>query len=81
MSSAMRTRLEDLARQSDVVVMAGAGVSAGWPTALPGWKPLNTAIVQALRHRLESSLEQSGWLAQVVSFVDVQRGAEAGALI
>jgi SIR2-like domain len=76
MSSNKYTRLDDFARQGEVVVLAGAGVSAGKPTSLPGWKPLNAAIVEALRHRLESALERPDWLAQVGALVDAERGAD-----
>ena len=61
--------------QGEVVVMAGAGVSAGGPSALPSWWPLNAAIVEALCYRLESGLERPDWLGKVVSGIDVERCA------
>lgn len=53
-------QVEHHARKGDVIVLAGAGVSAVDPSALPGWKPLNKAIIEALTARLESALS---WLA------------------
>jgi tetratricopeptide (TPR) repeat protein len=72
----MNSRLLDYARRGEIVVMAGAGVSAGKPTALPGWKPLNRAIAHALRRRLESAIGRPGWLEQVVSLLDAERDAD-----
>jgi NAD-dependent SIR2 family protein deacetylase len=34
----MAYRFEEFARAGRVVVLAGAGVSAGKPSALPGWR-------------------------------------------
>ena len=57
------------------MIMAGAGLSAGRPTALPGWKPLNAAIARVLRQRLESALDRPGWLTSAMASVDVERDA------
>lgn len=62
--------LEEFANRGDLVIFAGAGVSAGMPTALPGWNPLNAAIFRALRIRLESGLNRRRWLAEVESAGD-----------
>src|SRR5688572_7284906 len=58
------------------IVLAGAGVSAGEPTSLPGWKPLNRAIARALRLRIESATGRKDWLAQAESTVEEDRGAD-----
>ncbi len=76
MSRPVRTTLEDFAGCGEMVILAGAGVSAGWPTALPGWKELNAAIAQVLRNCLESSINRPGWLEQPVSLLDAQREAD-----
>jgi len=71
------TRLEDCARKGEVVVLAGAGLSAAHPSALPGWKPLNAAILRALCSRLEAALQwPSTRLTQWVSLIDAERGAD-----
>jgi hypothetical protein len=69
-------RLKEAAHNNSLVIFAGAGVSAGQPTALPGWKPLNAAIFRALRKRLEAALERSDWLAEVESILDSEREAD-----
>ena len=69
-------KLEGAARQGSLVIFAGAGVSAGAPSSLPGWKPLNAAIFRALRLRLEAGLERTDWLAQSESFLDSERRAD-----
>ncbi len=63
-------RLEEFARRGEVIVMAGAGVSAGKPSALPGWKPLNAAIVQTLSQRLEAAIDRPGWLSQFIPVIE-----------
>jgi len=68
--------LVGFARRGEAVVMAGAGVSAGKPSALPGWKPTNAAIAQALCRRLESSINRPDWLAQLMPVLDAERGAD-----
>lgn len=55
--------------------MAGAGVSAGNPSALPGWNALNSAIIRALRGRLESALGRPNWLIHLDSFLEAERTA------
>lgn len=68
--------IEDFARRGEIIVMAGAGVSAGNPSAIPGWKPLNAAIVRALSHRINSALNRHDWLAEVGSMLDTERDAD-----
>lgn len=63
------------ARSHGLVVMAGAGVSAGAPASLPAWKPLNAAIARALATRLEALRRRPGWLAEVSAAVDAHRNA------
>ncbi|MCG3124366.1 MAG: hypothetical protein GIKADHBN_02829 [Phycisphaerales bacterium] len=63
-------RLVDAARRGNVVILAGAGVSADKPANLPGWKPLNRAIARALRTRLEAGIERKGWLTAVEESLD-----------
>ena len=43
-------------RAGRVVVFAG-GLSAGRPSALPGWRQLNREILGALRARLETAVQ------------------------
>jgi NAD-dependent SIR2 family protein deacetylase len=71
----MDSKPQEFARAGRVVVFAGAGVSAGRPSALPGWRQLNEEIVAALRTRLEQAVERKEWLADVVSRVGGQRDA------
>jgi hypothetical protein len=68
--------LEAAARDGSLVVFAGAGISAGPPASLPGWKPLNAAIFRALRLRLETGLGRKDWLGQIESYLDSERGAD-----
>jgi len=72
----MSSSFEHSARRGQVVVMAGAGVSAGKPSALPGWKPLNAFIVHALSQRIESSIDRIGWLSQFGPLINAQRDVE-----
>jgi len=67
--------LEGHARRGNVVVFAGAGVSAGWPSALPGWTALNALIVDALCTRLESALQRPGAFRELRTRIDAQRSA------
>jgi len=60
----------------DIVILAGAGVSAGWPSAVPAWKALNRLIVHALCDRLESGLQRPDWLSQIRVLIDQQRAAD-----
>lgn len=53
-------RIEHHAHNGDIIVLAGAGVSAVEPSALPGWISLNKTIMEVLAARLESAL---GWSA------------------
>jgi hypothetical protein len=50
----MNNDLKDFASRGELVVMAGAGVSAGKPSALPGWDDMNGAIAQVLCRRVWS---------------------------
>jgi hypothetical protein len=72
----MRTELIESARRNRVVVMAGAGVSAGNPSALPGWNALNSAITRTLRDRLETAVGRTDWLIKVESFLEAERTAD-----
>lgn len=67
------TRMERAAAAGDLVVFAGAGVSAAPPTSLPGWDRLNRAFVTALGTSLEASIERPGWLAQSLQGLVEQR--------
>ena len=71
----MAYRFEEFARAGRVVVFAGAGVSAGKPSALPGWRQLNEGIVGALRTRLETAVERQDWLKDVALRVGGLRDA------
>lgn len=71
----MAVSIAQCAKQRDLVLFAGAGVSAERPSALPGWKALNAAIVRVLRKRLEDFLHRDAWLAQVVERIDDARRA------
>ncbi len=70
------SRLEEAAQCGDLVIFAGAGVSAAPPTSLPGWKPLNAAIFRALRKRLETGVERKDWLLRMEALLDSQRDAD-----
>ncbi|MCX6543103.1 MAG: SIR2 family protein [Acidobacteria bacterium] len=72
----MPDELEESARKGAVVVLAGAGVSAGRPSALPGWKALNAAIASALCRRLESSVDRPGWLSKLMPVIAAERDAD-----
>jgi tetratricopeptide (TPR) repeat protein len=52
-------------RGHGIVLMAGAGVSMGPPTCLPGWDDLNNQIVDALGYRIDSYLDRPGWTAEL----------------
>jgi hypothetical protein len=69
----MNGNIDNFAGRGEVIVMAGAGVSAGKPSALPGWKPLNSAIAYALCMRIESSINRAGWLSGLMPEIDGQR--------
>ncbi|HTS34617.1 MAG TPA: SIR2 family protein [Candidatus Solibacter sp.] len=74
--STIQPEICEAARARRLVIMAGAGVSAGNPSALPSWKPLNTALVGVLRKRLESALDGRLWLEQPESLLNAARGAD-----
>ena len=71
----MEYRFEEFARAGRLVVFAGAGVSAGKPSALPGWRQLNEEIVGALRTRLATAVERQDWLKDVALRVGGLRDA------
>jgi len=75
-TSAVQRRCEELAARGELVIMAGAGVSAGLPSAVPSWIPLNAAIFGALRARLEAGTERPGWLEDVEQSVGRARDAQ-----
>jgi hypothetical protein len=64
------SRLEEAAVRGDLVIFSGTGVSAGAPTSLPGWKPLNAAIFRVLRKRLEAAVDRKDWLLQMETFLE-----------
>jgi hypothetical protein len=71
-------KILDHARKGKVIVLAGAGVSAGRPSSLPGWKPLNQAIIESLSSRLETALgwgpsRLGEWNEQVVEMLNSDR--------
>ncbi len=72
----MTRPIYDFAERGEVVVFAGAGVSAGAPSSLPGWSEWNHAIARALRVRLESALDRPNWLQEAVARVDAARNAD-----
>jgi hypothetical protein len=76
MADAVQRSCEEFARRGELVVMAGAGVSAGPPSEVPSWYPLNAAIFKALRRRLEAGIDRPGWLERVEP--DVAGAREAG---
>jgi len=71
----MSDRLDESAREGRILIFAGAGLSAGPPSSLPGWYRLNEQIMTALRMRLEAGLARESWLADVVSNVSTLRTA------
>jgi hypothetical protein len=70
------SRLEEAALRRNLVILAGAGVSAGAPSSLPGWKPLNAAIFRALRKRLETGIQKNDWLLPMETILESQRNAD-----
>ena len=66
----------EAARTGQVVVFAGAGISAGPPSSLPGWNPLNAAVFRVLRARLETGIDWDDWLAQVETSINAAREAD-----
>ncbi len=71
----MSRGLRGSARGGQVIAVAGAGVSAGKPSALPGWHATNASIVEVLCRRLEAATNRRGWLSELVPAIDVERGA------
>ncbi|MEO6915144.1 MAG: SIR2 family protein [Chitinophagaceae bacterium] len=66
-------RLLDFAKQGELVIMAGAGVSCGAPSSLPGWYSLNASIAKALCRRLDEYLEENNWLTQFIPIIEKHR--------
>ena len=60
MSSYRSSDLKDFASRGELVVMAGAGVSAGKPSALPAWYAIDAAIAQVLCRRVWSLSSPAG---------------------
>lgn len=73
MTLELEGRLRSAIADRDLVVMAGAGVSAGIPASLPGWYALNAAIIAALAARVEEGVNRPGWLSKVVPTIDQAR--------
>ena len=69
----MNHELVSHARSGELVVFAGAGVSAGNPSALPGWNPLNVSIVEVLFDRLETGLGRKGWISELRPVIEAHR--------
>lgn len=67
--------LKSAAGRRGIVLLAGAGVSAGKPSALPGWYATNRAIAEVLALRLETALGRPGWLAAVLPLIHERREA------
>ncbi|HEY1242837.1 MAG TPA: SIR2 family protein [Bryobacteraceae bacterium] len=67
------SRVIEAALAGRVVVFAGAGISAGPPSSLPGWKPLNAAVFRALRARLEAGIQQFDWLEELERSIEAVR--------
>ena len=63
-------------RKQQLVIMAGAGVSAGTPSKLPNWFQLNQMIVSALGERVDSYVRRPGYSAEVRASIDSRRDAE-----
>jgi len=72
----MNARFHQAAARGEVVVLAGAGVSMVKPSALPGWKPLNTLIAEVLRARLENALGREKLLELPMDELDFSRHAD-----
>lgn len=72
-------RLESLSSQlgNGVVVMAGAGVSAGPPTCLPGWFAFNKLVLNALCTRVDDYFQRSGYTADLKAALDRRRDDRA----
>jgi len=68
--------IKEFLTRGEVVILAGAGVSVGPPSALPGWKALNRSIVNALCSSVEKGLQRPDWLGELRRFVDAQREAD-----
>jgi len=67
--------LLDHAKGHGIVVMSGAGVSAGPPSSLPGWYELNRMIVSALCERIDSYLGKAEYTSAVREAIDTRRSA------
>ena len=72
----MRRSLIEYTQKRDVIVMTSAGVSAGKPSVLPGWIPLNEAIVKVLIQRSEAGNYSAGRLSDIRPLISSQREAD-----
>lgn len=66
-------RLRNLICKQKLVVFAGAGVSSGPPTRLPGWFRINQMIFEVLCTRVESYLGRPEYLDQVRAKINERR--------
>lgn len=66
-------RLRSLICKQKLVVFAGAGISSGPPTRLPGWFKINRMIVEALCVRVEFYLGRSEYLDQIRAAINERR--------
>lgn len=64
------------ARADGIVVLAGAGVSAAPPSALPGWHQLHALIADALCDRIEDYLERKGYTEEIRTVIHHRRSAD-----
>ncbi|MBN8592920.1 MAG: SIR2 family protein [Anaerolineae bacterium] len=69
----MEANLLGFSKARNLILMVGAGVSAGKPSALPGWKPLNAAIFHALAQRLQAGISGRIDFEQLESLVENER--------
>jgi len=69
----MQANLLGFSKAHNLILMVGAGVSAGKPSALPGWKPLNAAIFHALAQRLQAGISGRIDFEQLESLVENER--------
>ena len=66
----MNSNLFEFANKGNILVFAGAGVSAGQPSSLPTWKTLATSIAFELCNHLESDLNRPDWLINVKKLIE-----------
>lgn len=61
------------AHERGVVVLAGAGVSADPPAALPGWLALNDAIAGSLAEKVGGDIDRRAWTTSVADRIATRR--------